>query len=147
MNEGNGVSTYIYSRLSQDSRVQTLIGKHPTLKIWQVYEVQAPQDAAHPFIVYIPQTPQMARGTGGKKIFRTCNYIIKAVGTGDSFSPVAEIANLIDEIMHKDQLLDDSEVVAGCSVVSDLQYSTVEDGVRYNHMGSIVEIMAYGKEG
>lgn len=147
MNEASKVAEYIYTTLSQDPTIQGIVGKHPSLGTWQIYEVHHPKDAKYPLIVFMPQTATMMRGTGGHKILRRCQYIIKAICMGDSFAPLASITNRIDVLFHRDQVNDDDEFVAGCSVVSDLQYTTMEDGVRYNHQGSIVEILAYGKEG
>lgn len=147
MNEANEVAKYIYERLTTNTDVQDIVGRNQVTNQWQVYEGHAPQTASDRFVVFFPQTPEIKRGSGARKIWRKCNYVIKGVCTGDSFQPLEELTNLIDSLFHRDQMDEPHVVIAGTSVVSDIQYTDVEDGIRYNHMGSIVEIMAYGREG
>jgi len=143
--EGDAVSVYLYEKMIANSTITNFVGQNPQSQVWQIYEAMAPQQSTYPHAIIIPPASTFYRTRSqGKRIFRIARYVVKFVTQGDSFAPSRDPVDAVDSIFSRDQVNDNDAIVAGCHTVSDFKYVTVEDGVRYNHHGVILEVWAYG---
>lgn len=141
VNELNAVAVKLFAVLSASSIIRAAVGKHPTLDVWQVYEVSAPQDSTYPCIIFNPIFLRYSRYTAGRKSHGQFYYQVEAINTGDSYSELGPIADEIENLLYQSQVVDDP-VIMGMSVTRPIQFSEYDDGTRYNHLGSVVEIFA-----
>lgn len=140
--EINGVAAWLYSQLAGNATIAAGVGMHPDKQTLQIYEMEAPQGAVFPYIIFAYLDGLNRRGTGGRRVLVRMRYQIRVIGDGDSFGDIATIADAIDDTLNLNQLLD-HPTVAGCSALRPLQSSSLINGERRNLLGAEYEIQAY----
>ena len=143
--EPDEVAKWITQRLTTNSAITAIVGRHPTKGMWQVYQRVVPQGGTYPCVLFASITGNYTRGTGGYRIFARLFYEIKAINTGESYSgSLSTLANLIDQSLQQAQDVS-SSVVAGCSAVRPIQREDYDGNERHNHYGNEYEIWAYAQ--
>jgi hypothetical protein len=90
-------------------------------------------------ILYNPIHSSYVRKTGGYKALVRAHYQIKAVGIGDSYGDLAPLADEIENLFGAG-VIENDELVIGVSTVRPIQFPWMDDGIRYNNLGSEVQI-------
>jgi hypothetical protein len=137
------VSKWVFGKLEAVSTITDFVGKHPSLKTWQIFKGQQVQGSNYPFVLYSYQGGNYPRSTHGRKIFLKSTYMVKVVFSGISSAPGEAILNEFEKLFQQDQTKDDT-VVIGCSISSPIEYTeTIEGGVQVWHQGYVLDIFAY----
>ena len=145
--ELHGVAKWIYANLSGSSLLTDFVKKHPTEDVWNIYEGDAIQGATYPMIVFQYMGGSNRDGTGGRRVFNTSTYQIKAIDENPtSFADLESISNEFDTLFQQAQDVVDP-VVAGSRPLHAVQHIEIVDGKRRNHLGIMVSITEYNQSG
>lgn len=134
-----------------ETGIRNQILTHPTIVSLtgsQVYSQQAPNKAAHPFVVFGLNAGQTINTTANDYV--DLRYMVKAVAAaGDqgmnAAEQAAEIAEAIRAVLHeKDFAMDAPWQLVRCQHMTVIQYVTNEDRRQYWHAGGIYRVRAYG---
>lgn len=125
---------FLFDRLSTDPVLIPLIpgGVHVDVAPETVEE--------YPYIVFNLQAPRDIRGVGPARIMADLLYTIKATTRGNSYLPLREIANRIDEI-----LTAASGSAIGGNVLHVIREESIHfpetvNGVEYRHLGGLFRL-------
>lgn len=102
----------------------------------QVYQDTAPRSAAYPFISIQMVNGLPVQNATADKIMTDEVWIVKAVGKGDDYTPLAPIVDRIGQVLHKASGVG----VIGCAEEDVFRYSEEEQGETFKHLGHYYRI-------
>jgi hypothetical protein len=128
MNNAADAEFWAVTRLMANTAVAALVGN-------RIYSPMALAGAKMPMIVVAHQSGTDVIGVGVKRILSHFDLSIRAVGSMEQISQLADIADAIDEAL---VIGDGSDV--GCSRSIPLAYSSKEGGMTYRNIGGIYRL-------
>jgi hypothetical protein len=131
----------VYGKLAGDTTLNALLGAPPTGYSKSIFYQQAPSNAAYPFVVFAKQAGIPAEAFTDASAYETDTWLVKAVDRADS-ADVAESVSARCAVL----LNDASLTISGASLLylrrqSDLDYSELDEGVRFVHVGSLYRLI------
>lgn len=136
-----GVRRAIYGKLAGDTTLNGLLGAPPAPYTHAIYYELAPKTEGFPYVIFQKQsgTPVYAMVNGGSA-YDNDLWLVKGVDRAQSVDGAEAVAERIDALLQ-----DASLSISGLSLMylrrdSDIAYSEVDEGVRYEHAGALYRI-------
>lgn len=121
---------WLCSVLEGDATLQGLTNNQ------HVYQDVAPAQASYPFIEIAFVDGMPVTNATADKIMTDEVWIVKAVGKGDDYTPLAPIVDRIGQVLHKAS----GTGVIGCTEEDVFRLSELENGAVYKHLGHYYRI-------
>ena len=106
-----------------------------------------PEGEAFPCILFSALTGRDRVGAGANRMLTRPLYIVRAVGTGESFAELGPIANAIDRQLQATAQtapnVIDGVTIRGSFREEPLQSSKAENGILYRYLGGLYRIFVY----
>jgi len=137
-NELNGVSEWLYARLTDDpdgvaSDGQPYQGLNSLVR-GRVYQFLVPEGGGFPCAVFTFLSGRDLKGTGGRRVFSRGLFHVKGICEGNSFTVAGKIADRIDARLQQSEGAEGG-IVIGCNRERVLQAVDDDEGVRHNTLG------------
>jgi len=131
----------VYGKLSGDTTLNNLLGTPASGYTKSIYHQQAPAGASYPLVIINKQTGTPTEAFGDPSAFETDVWMVKAVDRSNSADTAEAIQARLDAL-----LSDGTLSISGASLMylrrqSDVEYSETDDGVRYQHAGSLYRLL------
>lgn len=134
--EASRVEQWLYSTLSGDAALTVLVGT-------RIYSETAPPSTSSPLLVYSMQSAHDVAGASAQRIMIDGLWLIKAVTTGASYSPLTPIMDRVDALLHRSDGGTAGTAIVFTSVREyPVRYHEITDGVGYRHLGGVYRIWA-----
>lgn len=113
----------------------------------KVYDTLADDAAALPYVffTFTAQADVYVVSRGKRRVWSPGRWTVLAVCEGESFAPIASIANIISVTLHGAAGTTSTVRIGPCVRVQPLEYSENSDGVRYNYRGAEFDIKAQAR--
>lgn len=134
----------LYGKLSGDTTLNGLLGAAPSGYSKSIYYEVAPEGADFPFVVFSKQasTPSYALAS---RVLDEDVWLIKGVGRSEASHADADavdaIASRLDALLTDGTISISGRIQLYLRRESDVDYAEVEDGVIYQHAGSLYRLM------
>jgi len=133
--ESFGIDRFIYSTLSSDATITSLVSN-------RIFKGYAPQGTTTPSIVFQNQAPNRdVRAIGAIRIMTNGLYLIKAVTTVNEAS-LEPILNRIDELFDAITNIEPDITIVSCVREQDYELIESRDSIMYRHRGIFFQIQA-----
>lgn len=131
----------IYGKLSGDTTLNNLLGTPATGYSKSIYHQQAPAGAAFPLVVFNKQAGNPTETFGDPSAYENDVWLVKGVDRNTSADTAEAIQARLDAL-----LSDGTLSISGASLMylrrqSDVEYVETDDGVRYQHAGSLYRLL------
>ena len=110
----------------------------------RVYESVAPVNSKYPLIVFSTIDAAPVYQVGMLEAMQGYLVVVKAVGSGSSFTGLESIADAINGALHKGCGSVNGCVILASRLEEPLKYYEITESVRYNHLGGRYKIYAQG---
>jgi len=134
---------WMYAVLAADATIQSYVG-NPA----RVYAEDAPPGAVFPYVILKLQAAQQdSYAMGNIRVLSTADYIVEAVGQGQSpdFIALEPIVSQIDALLHGNSGSNAAGVVAQCVRLRPWRYREIDDeGRHYAHLGGVYRLIVQG---
>lgn len=128
MNESTRIYQWLYTTLSADPALQSLIGT-------RIFRLKAPELQPGPFIVYHVVTGLDVSGLGGVRIMTNTDVVVRAIGLMTQFTQLQAIADRIDAVLHLSVGTANGLRILACTRTDVVDYGEEDEGVDYHHIG------------
>lgn len=106
-----------------------------------------PEGEAFPCILFSALTSRDRVGAGANRMLTRPLYIVRAIGTGDSFAELVPLANAVDQQLQAASstapVVIDGVTIRGSFREEPLQTSKAERGVLYRYLGGLYRVFCY----
>lgn len=135
MIESARIDEWLYTLLSGDTTLTNQIGQ-------RIYNLQAPQDAALPFVIFGYMQGIDVQGVGTARVMSSVVYQVKAVDEAESFTTAKGIADRLDALVQgASGSVSDGQILAARREQI-IQYVETDVGIQYRHLGGLYRIFA-----
>lgn len=114
----------------------------------KVFDGIAYDDTPLPYVIYnyTPQTDLYTVSRRKQRVWSPGRWAVVAICEGESYRPIAGIADLISETLHGATGTTDRAEIGPCTRVQILEYFEVDNGVRSNYRGAEFDIKAKARQ-
>jgi hypothetical protein len=131
----------LYGKLAGDTTLNNLLASPPAGYSKSIFYQLAPENAAHPFIVFQRQSGLPTEAFGDPSAVETDVWLVKAVDRSSSADTAEAIQARVQTLLN-----DAALSVSGSSLMylrrqSDVDYSEIADGVLFRHSGSLYRVV------
>lgn len=110
-----------------------------------VYQDAGPREAQFPFVTIAYQDGEDVLTLDGVHIMSPLSYIVKVVGQGGSFAPLAVLTDRIKWLLHRKTGTAGNGEVYECVQTAPIAYrEDTEAGLTYCHLGGLYELVIKG---
>jgi hypothetical protein len=131
----------IYGKLAGDTTLNALLGTPPTGYSKSIYHRQAPDNAAYPFVVFNKQSGVPTEAFADPSALENDVWLIKAVDRSTSADASEAIAARVITLLNDASLSISGSTLLYLRRQSDVEYSEVQNGVSYEHCGSLFRLV------
>ena len=135
---GERIASWLYSRLSGDATLTTLVGS-------RIYRELAPQGAAYPMITFSQQSAIDKNGVAGAHLMDNQLWLVKVIGTGESYASMRPISDRIFQVLHQQGQVAVNGAFIGRAVREQMipQGAEYVGSVRYNYLNAQFRIIGH----
>lgn len=131
----------LYGKLAGDTTLNNLLGTPAAGYSKAIYHQEAPQDADHPLVIFSKQSGVPTQAMSDPSAYETDIWLVKAVDRNTSADPAESVAARITALLN-----DASLSISGADTLylrrqSDVEYSEVDRGQKYQHVGSLFRLI------
>ncbi len=131
----------IYGKLSGDGTLNALLGTPATGYTKAIYHQVAPDGAAFPFIIFQKQAGTPTESFGDPSALETDVWLLKGVDRATSSDTAEAIQARLAALLNDAVLSISGTTAIYLRRTSDVEYAEIEDGVRFQHAGSLFRLV------
>jgi hypothetical protein len=131
----------IYGKLAGDTTLNALLGTAPTGYSKSIFYQQAPANAAFPFVIFAKQAGIPAEAFTDPSAYETDTWLVKAVDRAEGADTAESISARCVTLLNDAALSVSGATLLYLRRQSDLDYSELDEGVRYVHVGSLFRLV------
>lgn len=131
----------LYGRLAGDTTLNNLLGTPASGYSKSIYHQQAPPGAAFPFVIFSKSSGIPTEAFGDPDALDTDVWLVKAVDKDTSADDAEAIAARLQVLLNDASLSISGSTLLYLRRQSDVEYSEIEAGVQYAHVGSLYRLV------
>lgn len=131
----------LYGRMAGDTTLNGLLGVPAAGYTKSIYHQQGPQGAGFPFVVFSKSSGVPTEAFGDPDALDTDVWLVKAIDKAASADTAEAIAARLQALLNDATLSISGATLLYLRRQSDVEYSEVDDGVQYVHVGSLYRLV------
>lgn len=131
----------IYGKLAGDTTLNNLLATPPAGYSKSIYHQEAPDNAAHPFVILNKQDGRPVEAFTDPSAFENNIWLVKAVDRNSSADTAEAIAARITVLLNDAALAISGGTLLYLRRQSDVEYPEVSEGVRFKHVGALYRLV------